>query len=483
MRKKTKPAALLCAMLIFMAQLLLPAAAAEKPWGLLLSPEGDMQTSMTFTWRGEKTDASRLELSKEQSFEAALSFPARCRDISLDGSGVWLYEVRAEGLEPGTKYYYRAGTPGAWLEGSFSTEKAQATSASFAFFGDIQPDFGRDDAVFSAWAALAGKAQELYPGLSLAVLGGDIVSSGISVKQFDAFRRNVSPALASLPVAAAAGNQESNFISGKPELLLGELPMPKNGPEGFEGEFYCLDLGPCRVVVINGWVFSGEQRLADGDMDRLAAWLELSLLEGGSDWQVVVSHLPLLPLHDDENAEKLASAWAPIIERCGADLVLEGHQHVYSRSVPVSGGEPSESGLVYIMGNSGEKFYYSSDESLSASAIYGKAACQVVSAGADTLSVETMDAAGELLDAADIARRAADVTRGEVIDVMWRYAGSPAPKNASPFADAESTSAAWVAETGIALGFGDGTLRPEQTVTAEQLSLLFERYTAAGCWR
>ena len=43
MRQKTKLAALLCAMLIFMAQLLLPAAAAEKPWGLLLSPEGDMQ--------------------------------------------------------------------------------------------------------------------------------------------------------------------------------------------------------------------------------------------------------------------------------------------------------------------------------------------------------------------------------------------------------------------------------------------------------
>lgn len=67
-----------------------------------------------------------------------------------------------------------------------------------------------------------------------------------------------------------------------------------------------------------------------------------------------------------------------------------------------------------------------------------------------------------------------NATRAEVITFLWRCAGKPAPKGTtSPFSDVAEDAwylepVLWAAEKGIALGFGDGTFRPNTTVTREQ---------------
>ena len=57
-------------------------------------------------------------------------------------------------------------------------------------------------------------------------MGGDIVESGISTEQFNLFFKAAEPVFSKIPLFAANGNHESNFIGGKPELYLDEFVFP-----------------------------------------------------------------------------------------------------------------------------------------------------------------------------------------------------------------------------------------------------------------
>ncbi|WP_130848742.1 S-layer homology domain-containing protein [Intestinimonas timonensis] len=74
------------------------------------------------------------------------------------------------------------------------------------------------------------------------------------------------------------------------------------------------------------------------------------------------------------------------------------------------------------------------------------------------------------------------VTRGMVMAVLWRLAGSPAPSAPSTFPDVEdwyyyADAVAWAQQVGIASGLGDGTFGGGNIVTREQLSVFLYRYS------
>ena len=74
------------------------------------------------------------------------------------------------------------------------------------------------------------------------------------------------------------------------------------------------------------------------------------------------------------------------------------------------------------------------------------------------------------------------VTRGMVAAVLWRMAGSPAPKGGSSFADVEAwyfyaDAVAWAEENGIAAGRSDGSFGGGDIVTREQLAVFLYRYS------
>lgn len=72
-------------------------------------------------------------------------------------------------------------------------------------------------------------------------------------------------------------------------------------------------------------------------------------------------------------------------------------------------------------------------------------------------------------------------TRGMTATILWRLAGSPEPKNDSPFRDVAanqyySKAIAWAAENGIVYGMTPISFEPEQNVTREQLAAMLFRY-------
>ncbi|MDR3278176.1 MAG: metallophosphoesterase [Oscillospiraceae bacterium] len=367
--------------------------------------------------------------------------------------------------------------PAAPLEG--------AESFTFLYFGDIQV-VENAAADFAAWGALAKSAVKANPGVAFALQGGDIVESGIDRAQWDAFLANADAALGDIPFFPTNGNHESNFLSGKPELYLEMFDLPQNGPEGFKGEFYSFDYGDTHVLILNSWVFSGEQRLTEDDLAALDVWVADDLKSSDAAWKIAVTHVPLYPVHSDTTGEKARAHWAPLFEQYGVSLALVGHQHVYSRLKPLTDSAVDyENGVTYIMGNAGRKFYDAADESLAERTVYNTPTYQLVRVDGNSLTVQTFDGDGNELDYIALSPRAwiaADdtLTRGEFVaeyldtatllgygdgnlglgdaitneqiaTLLWRAAGEPAPQNVpvSGASDWARDAWAWAVERGI----------------------------------
>lgn len=72
-------------------------------------------------------------------------------------------------------------------------------------------------------------------------------------------------------------------------------------------------------------------------------------------------------------------------------------------------------------------------------------------------------------------------TRAMAATMVWRLAGEPEVLGSSTFRDVErgkyyTAAIVWGESRGLWEGYGDGTFRPDEAVTWEQLELILERY-------
>lgn len=78
------------------------------------------------------------------------------------------------------------------------------------------------------------------------------------------------------------------------------------------------------------------------------------------------------------------------------------------------------------------------------------------------------------------------VTRGQIAAILHRAAGTPAASG-TPFSDTApdaycAEAAAWAEEQGILQGYADGTFRPDQPVSRQQLAAVLFRYASGQGW-
>ncbi len=73
-------------------------------------------------------------------------------------------------------------------------------------------------------------------------------------------------------------------------------------------------------------------------------------------------------------------------------------------------------------------------------------------------------------------------TRGQIVAILYRLEGSPV-MGANPFTDVTpgayyASAVSWASEGGIVTGYGDGTFRPGNLITRQQLAAFLYRYAA-----
>jgi hypothetical protein len=382
----------------------------------------DVYDTRVVVWRtpGNVRESSLYLLAGERdgddpAWESAEEIPgARAPAAELpDAYGEYnRFEAVIRDLPPGV-HTYRIGTAGTGTAGKpvvfavRSAEEAEDRSV-FLYFGDTQPN--ASIAEYADFGALARMAAAASPDADFALQCGDIGNVGDAPTEWSAFLSAAEQVFGGLPLMTAPGNHEvSPYVNEpgrKPEYYLDVFALPRNGPEGFEEEYYSIDYGNAHILSLSSNYLNPAETYSDDaeEAERIAKtvdqWIEEDLAGTDRVWKIVLMHQPAYPVAGDSTTAGMRERWIPIFDRTGVDLVLCGHQHEFMRTWPLRAGEESEDGLVQVMGNASPKNYETSETTLPfvAFEMGGVSGYHRVTATAGELLVEAFDLTGRQID-------------------------------------------------------------------------------------
>jgi len=241
------------------------------------------------------------------------------------------HEALLNGLTPSTTYQYdlRLGaadpTPG--IVDTFRTPPAVGSGTiHLVAFGDSGNGSTAQAQIASLIAADA---------FDLAVHTGDIAYSQGTYAQYEAnFFPYYRAWMRQKAIFPSIGNHDDMTASATPYRTF--FVLPRDGasatyPNNAE-RFYSFDYGPAHVIVLDTEAaFLNTSRRAEQ-----IAWLTADLQASqDAPWRIAVFHRP--PYNSGvEHGSDLAvrAAFGPLFEQYNVQLVLNGHEHGYERSVP-----------------------------------------------------------------------------------------------------------------------------------------------------
>lgn len=359
--------------------LALATSALAAPSQVHLGWDGPADTTLTVTWRS-------TEPTGEVRFGEATSQERSVAATSAAYGGSFLHEARLTGLSPGTTYRYRAGEGSSvTAERTFTTAPAPSARASFRFaaYGDSRTD----DA---ARARVRAAIQARQPAFS--VDSGDLVADGNIQSQWDEWFATMEPLIATSPFVPVVGNHEVN----SPRFYQ-QFALPRRGASA-DGETYASwRYGNVHFLSLN-------TEIPYGPGSAQYAWLEADLAQAAADphvrWIVATFHRPPYSSGSHGSDHGVREAWSPLFERYGVDLVFNGHDHHYERSLAFANGVPQGDGggVVYVVtGGAGAPLYgvVKSDFTAFSRAVHHFVEIDVTPT---ELSLEAIDTSGTVFD-------------------------------------------------------------------------------------
>ena len=290
------------------------------------------------------------------------------------------------GLTENVKYSYRVGGDGDWSESyEFKTRKFDG-NFDFLFFGD--PQIGSSGNVpldQAGWEDTLEVAVAANPAAELLVSGGDQVETANVETQWKAF---LAPEeLRSVPWVSTIGNHD---VGGKAYEQHLWTPNTDRSPQYYRssnlttqsGGDYWFEYKDTLFIDINSNAYATSGVAGVDADDAHIEYVSDVIGEHGAE----AEHIVLVYHHsiyspaahaNDTDAKKRRVDFPTAFSELGVDLVLQGHDHSYSRSYEIKNGtkanadeQPGAStvfqgpgGVIYVTSNSasGSKYYDLSD--------------------------------------------------------------------------------------------------------------------------
>ncbi|MEU3978897.1 metallophosphoesterase family protein [Streptomyces sp. NPDC026672] len=351
---------------------------SATPAGIVLGV-GATESQRVVTWYTATNAPQVVQLAPTSqvhkgTFPAhAVTFGATIAANTVNGG----YNAHAtlDSLRKNTAYTYRVGTPGNWSPTySFKTQDFKG-DFDFLFFGDPQIGSSGDVAKDGAgWADTLNVALTANPKSELLVSGGDQVETANTEAQWNAFLG--SDKLRQYPWAATIGNHD---VGGKAYDQHFWTPNTdrsaafyKSNPATESGGDYWYTYKGVLFIDINSNAY------ANGADEAHLGYIEDVVKKQGAKakYTVLVYHHSIYSPADhanDSDNQKRRQDFPTAFSKLGVDLVLQGHDHSYSRSYVIKNGKkanPAErpgaaqvaqgpGGVVYVTANSasGSKYY------------------------------------------------------------------------------------------------------------------------------
>lgn len=324
-------------------------------------------TERNFTWYANTKEKGKFEFAKlnaEKDFKGAKVLDAAVIE-KTNLSGYSSNQVTLEGLKPDTEYMYRFSNGDAVSE--VKTFKTGGTG-DFSFFaaGDPQIGAGFEDEDEQGWDKTLNLLSELDSSASFLLSLGDQVNIPDNERQYDAYINR--DGFNGLTLAPIIGNHDSGN-----HAYTEHFKVPNVQYEG------TTKAGSNYYYVYNNTLFIC-LNTNKADFAEHKATIEKAIADNPNvKWRVVTFHQPpyTVATHAlDKNVLNIRANLVPILKENKIDLVLNGHDHVYTRTHVMDGTKPiiewengeegkapseyvNPKGIIYVTTNSasGSKFY------------------------------------------------------------------------------------------------------------------------------
>ena len=310
-----------------------------------LTPGSDCG-EIRFAWLSKETDTQASFKISESSDMTESDF---CEVISSNAiAGCKSNNVTVSGLKEGNTYYYSYTKNGMWSEPADFTVQPEE-EYTFLFVSDAQIGRSGDETLEEVlirdtcgWNYTVEKMLAKYPDAAFAISGGDQFQSPDSLTQMKAY---LAPEkLRSVPVANTIGNHDDGAT------LYGDIfNNPNEVNELFASEAgtgYYYTYGDALFITVN----SNNTSITD------TARVIRKAVKAYPDakWRIVtMHHNPYSASFSDDEYSDTRLIFSSLYDCYDIDLVLSGHDHLYSRTETMYGGEITDGeGTVYIQSSS-----------------------------------------------------------------------------------------------------------------------------------
>ncbi|SFF35567.1 Calcineurin-like phosphoesterase [Pedobacter antarcticus] len=395
---------------------------APKPFPdrVILTWKGSTSLSQTVTWRTDTTIlGSKAQIKAEDSSpaleDAITTYDASSRLLSGgENYAVAKYHhVTFDNLKPGTVYAYRVGTGDYWSEWfQFTTASDRDKPFSFIYLGDAQND------IRSKWSRVIRRAFSHEPNARFIIHTGDLINRSNNDKEWGEWHYGGGFINGMVPSMPSPGNHEY-VRDDKRKLILDphwgvQYTLPGNGPAGLEESVYYIDYQNLRVISLDSQMIILDEASAKVQYE----WLEKVLKENTKLWTVITFHHPIFSTAKSRDNKEFRERFKPLFDKYHIDLVLQGHDHTYSRgqNLPrgLSGREAS--GPVYLVSVAGPKMYKVDGAKWMNVSLENTQLFQVIHIDGKNLKFEAYKTSGDLFDAFSLKKSSRE-TAAEFTDM------------------------------------------------------------------
>ena len=270
---------------------------------------------------GERVDANARLLLVNNS--DTLSLPALGEVFQSRAGKAAFYRCELKNLKPLSEYSYSVETNGnhsPWYH--FKTSDPKAKSFSFMFVGDVQ------DSINGIVNKRLREAVRQHPEVEFIAFGGDLIERPTNSYYNEAFR-SIDSICTALPVVVVTGNHDylKSLIRKCERRFALTFPYFLKGMQEREDEnhLFSFDYHDTQFLLLDSereFFYLFNQR----------EWLEEEIEESDASHRIVLLHHPLYSVRRKNN--NLIQRWMfnNIIREGKTELVLQGHEHGYTRN-------------------------------------------------------------------------------------------------------------------------------------------------------
>lgn len=280
------------------------------------------------------TEKAPLSHITDQKTATQFIYPANAKLPTVN-----YHSITFEGLEADTEYNYRvSGKSGHWSpwQKMKTAGKKTEKDLEFLYFGDAQ------NGIYSHWPLVLKRAWQQSPKAEFAIYAGDLVNEGANDYQWSNWFNAGQFIHSTLPAIVVPGNHEYDWkvrSNNQKQWALSTLwqnqftlPSVDSLPKELSETVYSASYPDLEVLVINSEALGSQELLK-----AQAKWLDEKLANSKAKWRIVTMHHPLfsncgMPLNTaGQDEPEIRSAFLPVLLKHNVDLILQGHDHSYSR--------------------------------------------------------------------------------------------------------------------------------------------------------